>query len=245
MELLVLEHDPATGVARFQDVLEARTGLVPWRRLDATTDELPHQLDDVAGIVVMGGPQSVATGHGGDQPWLAGAQDLLRRAVDAEVPVLAVCLGAQVLATASGGEVTRLSVPEVGYLPLTHVMDGDDEDVTAAWPDGAASLLLHEDAVTTLPPEAVPLLLGPSGPVAWRFGSAVATQAHPEVDAAQLAAWLQIDGLVAVVTAAGVEPEALLAEAERRDRFVTPLGQALVGRFIDGPVRRRATSSTR
>ena len=73
----------------------------------------------------------------------------------------------------------------------------------------------------------------------------MATQAHPEVDAAQLERWLARDDLAALITDAGVDAEQLLAEAQRRERFTRPLGQALIGRFLDGPVRRRATGSKR
>jgi GMP synthase (glutamine-hydrolysing) len=246
VELLVLEHDATTGACRFTDVLDARTDLVPWRRIDVAAGEaLPHDLDAVAGILVMGGPQSVTADHADGHAWLPGERELLRAAVDSEVPVLAVCLGAQVLADAAGGEVTRLDVPEIGYLPLTRAAGTADEEVTAGWPDGAASLLLHEDGITTLPPDAVPLLEGPSGPVAWRLGSAVATQAHPEVDVAQLRRWAELDSLAALLGRSEVDLDELLEEAERRDRFVVPLGQALIGRFVDGPVRRRVTGSKR
>lgn len=247
MELLVVEHDPATGLARFAEVLEARTSLVPHRTLDATADGTLAgvDLDAVAGLVVMGGPQSVA--DGAEHAWLADEQALLRDAVAAEVPVLAVCLGAQVLATAAGGEVTRRDRPRVGFTPLTRVgpAAGGEEEVTAAWPDGAAVLTFHEDQVATLPAGAEALLEGDDAPLAWRLGSAIGTQAHPEVDAAQLARWVARDDLAGLLAAADVDPEALVAEAERRERFTRPLGQALVGRFLDGPVRRRVTGASR
>lgn len=245
MELLVVDHHPATSLARFADVLDARTELVAYRRIDVRDVDAVDgiDLDEVGGILVMGGPQSVA--DGADHPWLAAELGLLRRAVDADVPVLAVCLGAQVLALAGGGQVSRLPVPEVGFLPLRRTEATGDEEVTAGWPDGAPALLLHEDAVTTLPPDAVALLDGPAGPVAWRLGSAIATQAHHEVDAEQLTAWVHHDSLSGLLDAAEVDREALAAEAVARERFTRPLGQALLGRFVDGPVRRRVTGSNR
>lgn len=247
MELLVLEHDAATGIGRFADVLDDRRSLAEWRTIDATGDGAlaDIDLDAVAGLVVMGGPQSVA--DGATPGWLAAEQALLRDAVLAEVPVLAVCLGAQVLATAHGGEVTSSERPEVSYRPLQRVgpAASGEEDTTGGWPDGAVTLLLHEDAVSTLPPGAEPLLEGPDGAAAWRIGSAVATQAHPEVDAAQLRRWLELPTLAALLDRADVDREELLAEAERRERFVLPLGYALIGRFLDGPVRRRATGASR
>lgn len=247
MELLVLEHDPTTGACRFADVLDDRTSLAPWRTVDVTTDTALTDVDlgAVAGLVVMGGPQSVADGVA--PTWLSAEQALLRDAVATEVPVLAVCLGAQVLATAHGGEVTRLDRPEVGFLPVRRVgpAAAGEEEVTAGWPDGAATLLMHEDGVTTLPPAGEPLLEGPSGAVAWRLGPAVATQAHPEADAAQLERWTATPALAELLTRAEVDGAELVAEASRRERFTRPLGHALLGRFVDGPVRRRVTGATR
>ncbi len=243
MELLVLEHHPTTGVCRFVDVLDGRRDLVPWRSIDVTGDDaaLPGSFDDVAGLVVMGGPQSVTEGH----DWLEGELDLLRRAVDADVPVFGVCLGAQLLAVATGGTVTTRPVPEIAFVPQRHTGAGGDDDLTAGWPDGAATFVWHGDEVTELPPHAVPLLEGPEQVTAWRVGSAFATQAHPEVDTDQIARWVELDDLGHQLAAAGTDAEALLAAAERRERFTLAAGLSLFGRFVDGPVRRRVTGSNR
>lgn len=242
MELLVLEHHPTTGTHRFGEVFDGRTEHAPWRRIDVPEgDPLPGDLDAVAGIVVMGGPQSVTA----PEPWLEDELELLRQAVAADVPVFGVCLGAQLLATALGGEVATRDVPEIGFLPLERTEEGASDELTAGWPDGATALLWHGDQVARLPDQAVALLRGPDGIVAWRYGSAFATQSHPEVDAAQLERWVALDQLTEQLVAAGRDPEVLLEEAARRDRFVVALGLALVGRFVDGPVRRRATGSKR
>jgi GMP synthase (glutamine-hydrolysing) len=242
VELLVLEHDATTGVCRFREVLDARASLVPWRTIDLVGgDPLPTDLDEVAGIVVMGGPQSVTEDH----PWLAGELALLRAAVDAEVPVFAVCLGAQALAVATGGEVTTREAPEIAFVPQRHTDQTASDDLAAGWPEAAATFVWHGDEVTLLPPDSVPLLQGPEQVTAWRIGSAFATQAHPEVDTAQLERWVELDALEAQLGAAGTDPEALLTEARRRERFVLATGLSLFGRFVDGPVRRRVTGSTR
>lgn len=242
MELLVLDHHPDTGLCRFDDVLAGRRELVGARSLDVPSGaHLPDDLDAVAGLVVMGGPQSVMVDH----PWLAGELDLLRRAVDAEVPVFAVCLGAQLLAHARGGTVATRSVPEIGFVPLHHLDAAGGDELAAGWPDGAATFVWHGDEVTSLPPGATPLLTGPEGTAAWRLGSAFATQAHPEVDAAQIARWVEHDELRAQFASSDVDPAVLLAAAARYDRFTVATGAALFGRFVDGPVRRRVTGSTR
>lgn len=242
MELLILDHHPTTGPCRFVDVLDGRRSLVPWRSVDVAGGEaLPDDLDTVAGVVVMGGPQSVTEDH----PWMAGERALLRRAVDAEVPVFGVCLGAQLLAVATGGEVTTRAVPEIGFVPQRHTDEGGNDELTSGWPAGAPTTLWHGDEVTRLPPDSLPLLQGAEQVTAWRIGSAFATQAHPEVDAAQLARWVALDELDHQFADSGLDAEAFLAEAARRERFLLAAGLSLFGRFVDGPVRRRVTGSTR
>ncbi|WP_052665540.1 type 1 glutamine amidotransferase [Nitriliruptor alkaliphilus] len=242
MELLVLDHHATAGPCRFVDVLDSRADLAPWRSIDIVGGgALPEDLDAVAGIVVMGGPQSVTEDHA----WQAGELRLLRHAIDAEVPVFGVCLGAQLLAVATGGEVTTRAVPEIGFVPQRHSDEGSSDELTAGWPDGAATVLWHGDEVTTLPPDAVPLLHGDEQVTAWRIGSAFATQAHPEVDVAQLERWMALDELDHQFADSGVDPDAFLAEAACRERFLLATGLSLFGRFVDGPVRRRVTGSSR
>lgn len=242
MELLVLEHHATTGVCRFADVLEGRRDLVTTRTIDIAAGEaLPISFDEVAGLVVMGGPQSVTE----EQPWLAGELDLLRRAVEEDVPVFGVCLGAQLLAVAAGGAVTTRAVPEIAFVPQRHATDVGDDELAAGWPDGAATFVWHGDEVTTMPPGAVPLLHGPEQVTAWRIGNAFATQAHPEVDTAQIARWIELDDLDRQLADAGVDAEGLLTESARREPFTLATGLSLFGRFVDGPVRRRVTGSSR
>lgn len=243
MELLVLEHHPATGVCRFADILDGRRELVTWRRIDVPADgaPAPSTFDEVAGLVVMGGPQSATEEH----DWKAAELDLLHRAVAADLPVFTVGLGAQLLAVATGGEVTSRATPRVGFVPQRHTSTGAEDELTAGWPDGAAAFVWHGDAVTTSPPDAVALLEDPDQPTAWRVGTAFATQAHPELDEEQLARWVGLEGLDRQLAAAGIDPEVLLAEAARRERFTLATGLSLFGRFVDGPVRRRVTGSNR
>jgi GMP synthase (glutamine-hydrolysing) len=242
VELIVLEHDPDAGVAGFAQALDARHATTPWRRVDVPAGEpLPTDRDLVAGLVVMGGRMSATdpTVHA----WMPTELDLLRQAVVAEVPVLGVCLGAQLLGAALGGEVTRRSRPRGAYLTTARTAAAAGDPVLGGWPDGAATLFVHEDEVSRLPAGAVPLLAVADGSaaevVAWRDGTAWAVQFHPEVDATELAGWTADPQLGALLARAGVEPDALAAEGRVRDRFALAHGRALLGRFLDGPVMAR------
>jgi GMP synthase (glutamine-hydrolysing) len=148
-----------------------------------------------------------------------------------------VCLGAQLLGQALGGEVVARDVPEIGYLPLTRTAAGRDDEVVGGWPDGTHVLFVHEDEVATTPPDAVELMTGSEGIPAWRVGSAHAVQFHPEVTGDQLAAWIEVGKMDWFLTLAGIDGPAFADEARRRQRFTVPLGRALLGRWLDAVVR--------
>jgi GMP synthase (glutamine-hydrolysing) len=242
-ELVVLLHHPEVGPSGFLEVLDDRRHVVPWRAVDlAAGDPLPDGLDGVAGVLSFGGPMSATRPD--DEPWMRAELALLREAVEREVPVLGVCLGSQLLAAALGGEVAARQQPRAAFLPLRRTAAATGVATVAGWPDGAASLLLHEDEVVRAPEGAAPLLVGPDGEVAaWGVGSAIAVQAHPEVTAEQLQGWVANEQLAGVCARAGVDPTALVEEARRRERFTVPLGRALVGRWLDGPVQEAVTEA--
>lgn len=236
-ELLVLQHTAAAGPSCFVEVLDARRTIAPWRRIEVDAGDLPDDLSDIAGLVVMGGPMSAVEPQA--FPWMPPELALLREAVEAEIPVLGVCLGAQLLAAAHGGRVEQRATPEIGYLPLTRTAEASGDPVFGGWQDGATPLFLHEDEVVQLPDGAVPMLKGSEGTPGWRLGSAWAVQFHPEVDADQLQGWLTLDALTPLLERAGVDGEQLTEEARTRDRSIVPIGRALIGRFIDAAVRPR------
>src|SRR6056297_537237 len=187
-DLVVLTHTPAAGLSAWRPVLRAGIGGA-WRELDAAAGQpLPRSLDAVAALLVLGGTMSVLDVD--DHPWMAREQALLAAAVDAEVPVLGVCLGAQLLGSALGGEVRRRPATQVATLELTRTPAGRSDPVVSGWHDHLPGLFAHQDEVAPLPPGAAPLLRGGEGVPAWRFGSAIAVQFHPEVDAATLAGWI-------------------------------------------------------
>ncbi len=84
--------------------------------------ELPP-VDSVAAAVFMGGPMS--TGDAGSHPQLAAEIGWLGHALDAELPVLGVCLGAQLIARALGGDVRPASAKEIGWASID-VSDATD-----------------------------------------------------------------------------------------------------------------------
>lgn len=233
--LLVLTHSEQVGLSAWAPVLHV--GLAgSWRTIDVPTgDALPRSLEAVAGLLVLGGTMSaVEPGH---HPWMGPEQALLAAAVEADIPVLGICLGAQLLGNALGGAVVRRPGPEVAVRALERTDVGRSDPVTGGWPDGVPGLFSHEDEVAPLPPGAEPLLRGSDGVAAWRLGSAVAVQFHPEVDATTLATWIADPVLGEVLAPAG--PDALLAAWQAATPAAVGAGRGLLRRYLDGPVADR------
>ena len=150
-------------------------------------DPLPS-LDEVDGIVTLGGEQSVRDVAKYD--YLVAETALLREAVAGEVPVLGICLGSQLLAHALGGTVRLAEKRSVEWRDLRPTADGEADPLVSALEPPVPALHWNQD-VFTLPPGAVELLEAPGeGVEAFRAGSSAwAFQFHPDADAVNLDSW--------------------------------------------------------
>lgn len=192
--VLVLTHVAHEGpglVARALDGLPLTTRTV----VDDASPRLPA-VGDLAGLVVMGGPQDADDDLG--HPGLAAERRLLSEAVDAGVPTLGVCLGMQLLALALGARLHRRHGTEIGFAPVDVVAP---DPLLAATGPHPTVLHWHDDAVD-LPDGATLLARTATTPVqGFRAGSAVGLQFHLEVEPTLLDVWLATPAMTA-----GLEP---------------------------------------
>jgi GMP synthase-like glutamine amidotransferase len=195
---LVLEHEPDAPAALLAEWAAARD--VPLEIVPAGAP-----VPDPAGRPFLVSLGSEASAYDDTLPWLAAERAALDRALDAGVPVLGICFGAQHLARALGGTVAPAIRPEVGWL--------DVEPLDAAVIAPGPWLQWHRDAFT-LPPGAELLARSPVCPQAFRAGPHLGVQFHPEATSAVVADWAQSSP--DFVTRAGTTPAALLADSATR-----------------------------
>lgn len=121
MKVHWFQHVPFEGLGRIENWIETKgftavcTGL--W-----AGDPLPNPAE-IEFLVVMGGPMSVNDEEG--FAWLSDEKKVVRAVIDRGKPVLGVCLGAQMIASAMGARVYQGSAPEVGWMPVSRAEESD------------------------------------------------------------------------------------------------------------------------
>ena len=191
--VLVIVHDKDGNLNELAAPL-AESGLYldMW---DAENDKRVPQLTELEqydGVISLGAQAGVL--EEGDHAWMPHERKILQWAIARQVPLLGLCFGSQLMASAAGGEVFRAEVGEFGWTEITPTAAASDDPVIGALMlgDSAAKPLafhFHYDSFTL--PESATLLAETNGiPEAYRIGGhAWATQFHPEVGLAQMLAW--------------------------------------------------------
>jgi GMP synthase (glutamine-hydrolysing) len=200
--LLAVQHVPWEGPHR---ILDACGALRVQTMKPLAGQALPAH-DVVAGAVFMGGPMNV------DEverfPALAAEREWLAEAVARGMPVLGICLGAQLLARALGAEVRAGEEPEIGFAPID-VVDPDDPLLGGLAP--RTEVLHWHGDVFDLPQGAEHLASSErTACQAFRAGNAWGVLFHPEADYALVEAWLEVPAMV-------TEAVAVLGEAGEHD----------------------------
>ena len=236
----ILQHVAHEGPGSIARVLADAAVPFVVTRLDL--GEVLPSIDDVGGLVVMGGPMGV---HDNDAyPWLAGERALIRAAVDAGRPVLGVCLGAQQLAAAMGAAVTTGPVDEVGPGQVELTADGRRDPVLGPEYNGLSGTSVpcvhwHRDTFA-LPGGSVHLAATRAFPhQAFRMGTrAYGLQFHVEVDTDVAEAWRPLlPRNVALDDTAVARVEDVGRRVLRRfvEVALAPLDDGEDGADIDGP----------
>lgn len=192
----------------------------------ALGEPLPATADDHAGVVVLGGPQSAydVARH----PYLADEIAFIAAAHRARIPVLAICLGSQLLAAALGGEaIPGDSGLECGFIEVAPV--GEEGAEVAG-----RHFSFHSDTFR-LPEGATLLASTDKYPQAWRLDHSLALQFHPELDRAGVDSVLNIE--TEKLTRSGIDV-GLLRKQNAEERRAPQDGVRLIDRWMEPRVPR-------
>ncbi|MGX5694821.1 glutamine amidotransferase-related protein [Agromyces soli] len=234
---LVLRHDPEIGLGNFAATLEAHGYDVV--TVDTPTADVPA-LDALEPdlVVVLGGEEAAYEPE--RYPYLADEMALLRERIDAEAPVLGVCLGAQLLAQTMGGRAHRGDGKEVGWLTVEPTEAGADSPVRHF--AGVPTVQWHGDTFEL--PEGVERLAGSARYANQAFGRGdwlLAVQFHPEVDERIHEAWVEAWG--DELPRYGLDREQMRAAQAAAGPRAAEASAAMLGEYLEGLAARRAAAS--
>lgn len=179
----MLRHSPTVPAGYLAEALVASEIAV--RRVDLFEDASVPEGSGWSGIVSLGGLMGAY--EESRYPWLRHEKRLLAEATEAGVPVLGICLGCQLLADAVGGRAFRSAEPELGMLEIGLTEAGRQDPVLRHLDRPVP--VWHGDT-WDLPPGATLLASSEAYPHAFRLGSALGIQSHPEATPYIVARWI-------------------------------------------------------
>jgi GMP synthase (glutamine-hydrolysing) len=229
--VLVVEHQKDAGIGHIGERLQ-QLGL----ELDLvgpdTGNPVPTSLDGYDGLIVLGG--SMGPTEDEKAPWLPATRELLSKAVDQALPTLGICLGAQLLATATGGHVRTIPAgPEVGLLSVELNENAATDPLLSGLEGHLPVVQWHWLEADQLPPGAE--LLASSAACtnqAYRLGDrAWGLQFHPEALGQAARDWglLTDDDLAGL----GLDPNQVISEIEQAEPKLRETWQVIADRFAE------------
>ena len=193
-------------------------------------EPLPAPPAEFDAIAVFGGGMNVRDTD--RLPWMRAEVELLRDALQLGVPVLGVCLGAQLLATAAGAEIRRSPSPEIGWFDVARCFEGERDPIFAGLPARFLAYEWHSYAFA-LPAGSVELARSAACPQAFRLGEhAWGVQFHPEVVPEIVREWALDYESDPDAIAMGFDPPAHIAEAAERLPAWMEIGRTLFDGFL-------------
>ena len=212
-KVVVVKHSCGSA-GRLAERLERAE--VEWEEVNTASGETLPPVDEIGALVIMGGVMGAYDTE--EHPYLLEEVALIREAEAEDIPVLGICLGAQLLAAALGGRAYLADQPEVGAVALELTELGQAHPVVSKIA-GRKVFSMHQDTFD-LPPRSELLARSDRFPHAFVRGSALGIQFHPETHNAEANEWAQ-DGARQLLDRAGTTPEEFAAQmGEAESEFI-------------------------
>lgn len=218
LRALILQHEEPTPPGLLFEWLEKQKAQVDINRID-----LDEKVPDPRDYDLIASLGSEFSAFDDSIPLVNRETQLIREAAAADVPVLGLCFGGQLMARVLGGKSFRAERSEIGWLKVrTKAPELIEEGPWFQW---------HFDTFS-LPPGARLLADTEVGPQAYMIGRSLGLQFHPEVTPQIMESWVR--AYRHELDRDGVDPDALLEETNRRAPEVRGRSERLFSHFLTG-----------
>tara|TARA_Y100001968_G_C19413542_1_gene747675 strand:- start:1357 stop:2088 length:732 start_codon:yes stop_codon:yes gene_type:complete len=224
--ILLIQHIEHEGPGLFQEIAEKRGYKICTYRLDLG-DSLP-ELTNGDLLLVLGGPMGIRDIGSSIYPWLRNEVDLIKEALLRKIGVIGVCLGAQLLAYAAGGDVETLQggtpprpLAEIGWNFISSQSKTKINPLTVFLESPLPVLHWHGDRI--LLPTSAELIASSSRCKEQMFmigSKAVGLQFHIEIDNAMVYRWIEEDKNF-ISSALGNDAQSILKKEQQEYCYTT------------------------
>jgi GMP synthase-like glutamine amidotransferase len=185
-QIKIFRHIECEGPAYLETLLQQQN--LPYEIIAIDQQQpVPQNLANTAGLIFMGGSMSVNDDH----DWLGREDNLIKQAIQRDIPVMGVCLGSQLIAKALGAKVYpgEHGCMEIGWSPVNTVIKND---WTHDLPDSFDVFHWHGETFE-LPKNAVRLFSNPLyANQAFAYGPHLALQFHVEMTSDSIREWISL-----------------------------------------------------
>jgi len=189
MRFLVIQHLDIEPPALIGDVLCEAGHELSFVHL-SRGEALPQDTHGLAGAIIMGGPQSANDTH---LPYIRDELAWLDQRINEGLPMLGICLGAQLIVRAAGGSVSASPLRELGWCPVFPTPETPADPLFSSFPKAGLSMFQWHGETFSLPSRSSLIATHPDVPSqAFRLGKAqYGMQFHFEVDAPLINQWIE------------------------------------------------------
>lgn len=185
-KILIITHDESNGLGTLGEFLKCRRLSIKTAK-PCKGEIFPANPRQFAAVITMGGPMGV---YDEDRyAFLRKEAELLEQAIESNIPVLGICLGAQMIARACGARVVKAAGQELGWKNVFVTNEGKRDILFQGLPDVMKVFQCHEDTFEI--PHGGLLLATANGcpNQAFRYGNAYGLQFHVEITSEILMEW--------------------------------------------------------
>jgi len=233
-KIYVLQNHPVENLGTIAEALEGAA--LAWQYVRVHEGHrVPPEMRGAGGLIVMGGPMAVYQAD--KYPFLRDEMRLIEQAITEDIPVLGVCLGAQIVAAALGARVIKNPAGrEIGWHRVTLTDPAKDDRLFHGVAQTITPFHWHGD-IFDLPSSAVSLASSEKTPCqAFRYGSSTyALQFHlevtPESVAAMAAQWPR------ELEKENISATEMISSTSSNSSELASIGEAVFGRWA-GPIQK-------